>query len=275
MSVIEQREGRRALTASASVHLLLAGALLVSFNWNRKPPPPVQVELWAGPPVVIPEPPAAPAPAVKAPPPKPTPKAPPPAPSKADIALKKAAPPKPDPKELARKAEEKRAAEEQRLEELRREQQRIEQERVAQEKQRRQEKLDKLRQAELARLSSARNAPPSQEGRDIATKAGVATGAEIGSKTGVDPDYAALIQARIKARIQYADRTSDNPEAVVSVEQLPTGEITQVQLVKPSGVAAWDAAVIRAIRAASPLPKRKDGTVARTLELSFRPKETP
>jgi colicin import membrane protein len=45
--------------------------------------------------------------------------------------------------------------------------------------------------------------------------------------------------------------------------------------VKPSGVAAWDAAVIRAIRAASPLPKRKDGTVARTLELSFRPKETP
>jgi len=277
MPIIEQREGRRAITASVAVHLLLIGSLFVSLNWNRKPPTPVQVELWAGPPVVVPEPVTPPPPpAVKAPPPvKAAAKVAPPAPTKADIALKEAKPPKPDPKELARQAAEKKLAQEKLEQERQRERQRLAQEKVAQEKQRRQDQLDRLRQAELARLAAAQNAPPQQDGRDVATKAGVARGAEIGAKTGVDPDYATLIQSRIKARIQYADRTSDNPEAVVSVEQLPTGEIVAVQLVKPSGVPAWDAAVVRAIRASSPLPKRNDGTVARVLELSFRPKETP
>ena len=55
--------------------------------------------------------------------------------------------------------------------------------------------------------------------------------------------------------------------------QLPTGEVTKVRLIKASGVPAWDDAVQRAIWAASPLPKKKDGTVSRDLELRFRPKE--
>ena len=57
------------------------------------------------------------------------------------------------------------------------------------------------------------------------------------------------------------------------MDQLPTGEVVAVKLIRASGTPAWDEAVQRAVWAASPLPKRKDGTVARVLELAFRPKE--
>ena len=136
------------------------------------------------------------------------------------------------------------------------------------------EQLEAQRRAELARLGIDPNAKPGAAGRDAATKTGViAGGAEVGSKTGRDADYESLIQARIKARINYPDRSAANPEAIVQVDQLPTGEVVAVKLVRASGTPAWDEAVQRAVWAASPLPKRKDGTVARVLELAFRPKE--
>lgn len=262
MVAIEARESRNAAGAALLMHALLATGLLVSLNWSRQPTPPVQAELWSGLPRQVP---ATPSPAVTQPAPTP-PKSAPAEPVKADIAVqkKKAEPPKEDPakkreqqKEIERKEAAKKAAEKKLAE------------------QRAAEKLEAQRKAELARLGLDPNAKANAKGKDVATKAGVVGGAELGSKTGVDPDYESLIQARIKARINYPDRGPGNPEAIVSVEQLPTGEITRVRLVKPSGTPAWDAAVQRAVWAANPLPKKKDGTVARVLELSFRPKENP
>ncbi|WVN41400.1 cell envelope integrity protein TolA [beta proteobacterium MWH-UniP1] len=262
MLAIEARESRNAAGAALLMHGLLAAGLLVSLNWTRQPNTPVQAELWSGLPRQIP---ATPTPAVTKPaptPPKPTPVEP----TKADISVqkKKAEAAKEDlekkreqqkeaeKKEAAKKAAEKKLAE-----------------------QRAAEKLEAQRKAELARLGLDPNAKANAKGKDIATKAGVVGGAELGSKTGIDADYEALIQARIKARINYPDRSPGNPEAIVAVEQLPTGEITRVRLIKPSGTPTWDAAVQRAVWAANPLPKKKDGTVARVLELSFRPKENP
>ena len=56
--------------------------------------------------------------------------------------------------------------------------------------------------------------------------------------------------------------------------QLPTGEVLSVRLKKPSGSAAYDAAVERAILKSSPLPKPDKGELfQRELILTFRPHE--
>lgn len=259
MLAIDARENRNAFGAALGMHLLLAAGLLVSLNWSRQTPPPVQAELWSGLPPQLP----ATQSIVQKPITGPTTPTPAPPEPKADISTqKKQEPPKkPEPskvdkqKEMDRQEALKKAAE----------QKRAEQRAAAQ--------LEAQRRAELARLGLDPNAKAGAKGKDAATKAGVVGGAEVGAKTGIEADYMALIQARIKARINYADRAPGNPEAVVAVTQLPTGEVTKVRLIKASGVPAWDDAVQRAIWAASPLPKKKDGTVSRDLELRFRPKE--
>ncbi|MBU3724107.1 MAG: cell envelope integrity protein TolA [Burkholderiaceae bacterium] len=265
LHAIEARETRNAFGGAVGIHALLAIGLLVSLNWNQDAPKPVQAELWSGLPRDIPQTKQPPTPAVK--PEPPAPPAPAPAPEeKADISLqkKKADPPK---KQEPTKAELQK--EKERQEELKKQllKKQAEEQSVT-------KRLEAQRQAELARLGIDPNAKPSTRGKDVATKSGLTNGAEVGAKTGTDADYEALIQARIKIRINYPDRAPGNPEAIVIVEQLPTGEVTKVQLIRPSGTPAWDEAVQRAVWAASPLPKRKDGTVARVLELSFKPKES-
>ncbi|HZV64441.1 MAG TPA: energy transducer TonB, partial [Telluria sp.] len=64
-----------------------------------------------------------------------------------------------------------------------------------------------------------------------------------------------------------------NPRAVFRVEELPTGEIISVKMTKSSGVPAFDDAVEKGINKSTPLPKKKDGTVERTLEIGFSMKD--
>lgn len=266
MLAVESRENRNAVSAALLMHALLAAALLFSLQWNKRTPP-VQAELWSGMPRDLPASVTPPTPAVKPTPPVP----PPPAPQeKADISLqkKKEEPKKPEPKK-AEPAKEDPLKEKERQEALKKAAEKKAAEKKAA------EQLEAQRKAELARLLGIDpNAKPAAQGKDAATKTGVAAGgAEVGSKTGTDADYEAMIQTRIRLRITYPDRSNANPEAIVRVDQLPSGEVTAVKLIRPSGTPAWDEAVQRAIWAASPLPKRKDGTVARVLELTFRPKE--
>lgn len=257
---IDARESRNAFGAALGMHALLMAGLVISLNWSREAPKPVQAELWSSLPSHRPA-------AVRVPPPAPAPTPAPPKPvvapePKADIALQKK-------QELAKKEEAAKAAlKEKEAEQARKKaaEQKLAQEREA-------AKLEAQRKSELARLGIDPNAKANAQGKDIATKAGVAKGAEIGDKTGIDASYVAIIQARIKARINYPDRAPGNPEAVVLVEQTASGEITRVKLVRPSGTAAWDDAVQRAIWASSPLPAKSDGTVQPVLELALRPKE--
>jgi colicin import membrane protein len=291
MNAIEARERRNAVGAAIVMHLALLAALLVSLNWTREARQPVQAELWAAPPgdlprAVTPPPPETRAPAVPLPPlPLPAP------PAKADISLEKPPVPKKEPPKKAdpprkteppKKAEPPRKTEPKKVEPKKTEPPKkiTDSERKRQEADRKQaeertaRQLQEQRQSELSRLGLDPAARQDAQGKDAVSRTGVASGAEIGARTGIDADYEALIQARIKARINYPDRSPGNPEAVVLVEQLPSGEVSAVRLLRPSGMPAWDAAVQRAIWAASPLPKRKDGSVARVLELGFRPRET-
>jgi colicin import membrane protein len=191
----------------------------------------------------------------------PPPPAPTPAPAKADISLEKKK--QDDAKKIA--AEKKLAAQRE-ADRLAAQKKLAEKEAAA--------RIEARRVAELARLGLDPNAKVTGKSRDVATKAGVVGGAEVGDRTGELADYAAMIRARVLARIRFdPSRAPGNPEVIFMVEQLPSGDISGIRKTKSSGVMAWDEAVERAIRASDPLPKKKDGTVERVLELRFRPNE--
>jgi len=117
-------------------------------------------------------------------------------------------------------------------------------------------KLAKMRADELKRMAGA-----------------MGSGGSAAKSTGPKSDggYIAAITAAIKSSTAYPGNTdvSGNPRATFRVDQLPTGEIMSVRLVKSSGVPEFDRAVENGIKKASPLPKKKDGTVERTLDVNF------
>jgi colicin import membrane protein len=123
-----------------------------------------------------------------------------------------------------------------------------------------QAKLDKLRDDELKRITGA---------------AGTAGSAQKSSAPKIDAGYVARLTALIKSNTTFAGSTDvpGNPKAVFKVELLPTGEILSVRLSKSSGVPQFDDAVERGINKSSPLPKKKDGTVERTIVVNFSMKD--
>ncbi|MFZ5539981.1 MAG: energy transducer TonB, partial [Pseudomonadota bacterium] len=113
----------------------------------------------------------------------------------------------------------------------------------------------------LAQAGSAQGAPQVQTG-----PAGGARGSA---------EYAARLVAYIKQFIVFPvpEGTSPQVYAEFEVELLPTGEQARVRLVKPSGLAGYDAAVERAIGRANPFPRKPDGTVDRVVTIRFYPVE--
>ena len=289
--------------AALMVHLLLAAALMVSIDWRAADDPEVvQAELWSSLPAerpptrqaaVIPAaeptPPAPPPPTPTPPapaPPEPTPPAPAPDLSlqraKEDAAKQEAAK-----REAAKVQEANRRAQEAKAKaaKAREAQEKQAREKQAQEKQAQekaaaarslQRQRDALRQAELDRINKSLgldpNAKAASRGKDTATKAGVVGGAEQGVRSGLLAGYQDAIRSRIRSRIRFDPaRAPSNPEVIYIVEQLPTGQISRIELRKASGIEEWDVAVRRAIEASDPLPKADDGSVERRLELRFRP----
>ena len=229
-----------------AVHVLLIAALMLGVHWQSRAPDVVTVELWRPPPEPVARP--APPPKVEPPPPAPAPK-PEPRIEKPDIALKAKPKPKPrpepelkprpepvaKPKPAPPKPDETMA---QRLlaEALQREQQTLAAERE--------------RQAVKAQLERE-----SQAARNRAVQ------------TWID-----RIRAKIRGNIVLPPDIRGNPEALVLVAQLPSGDVLEAKLVISSGHTAYDDAVMRAILKSSPLPKPDSaGLFQRTLELKFRP----
>ena len=80
---------------------------------------------------------------------------------------------------------------------------------------------------------------------------------------------------RSKIPQSIASAVTGNPEVVFEVSLLPGLEVGSVRLTKSSGNPAYDEAVERAIKAASPLPAPTSGGVAalRALTLRWRVKD--
>jgi colicin import membrane protein len=293
-----------AIGLAVGVHAALLAFLVIGINWTNNQPVAVEAEVWdtsvqqAAPPAPQPEP--QPEPEPETPPPTPSPRVvePPPKvepapPKQPDIAIERE---KKRKEELKQRQEQERIErEEQRERELaeKREQEKKdkalaekkkrEDEKKAQElakkdeaekKKKEKAEKEKLAKAEAAKLEKIR----ADEMKRLISGAGSPSSsgsAEKSTAPRIDKGYIASIAAKIKGNTIYPGSTdvAGNPEVVFQVEQLPTGEILSVRKTKSSGIPAFDDAVERGINKSSPLPKKKDGTVERSLPVSFKLKD--
>jgi len=261
--MLRQRENSDSLKAgvlSVSVHVLLLGALLISFNWKTTHPVSIaEVELWNSLPVESvqkplppPEKRVEPKPIVKEVPEpvvEPEPKAP------VDIVIKKKPVEKPvkkeNPKEV-KKPDDMRAKlmEAMRQEDL----------------QDKKTSADALKKAQQDALNDVK---ADGDQKNLAAKAAVNAGA-IG-------EFTNKVQAKIRGNVNKTLCGDGNPELKFEIGLLPTGELTgNPKLVKSSGNTACDDAVERAIRASEPLPVPTEASLFsqfRNLKLTFRPND--
>jgi len=261
----------RSMALAAAVHAGLVLFLWIGTNWHTTPEVAVEAEVWdmsvqqAAPP---PPPPVA-EPEVK-PEPEPTP------PPKVEQPVAQTPP------DIALERERKRKEEKQRAEELAK-QEKLEKDRQRAEDLAKQEALKKAEKIKADKLVKAKEAAEAKARKDL-RDAELRRMTEMASGTGTaarstgpksDPGYIASLTAKIKGNIIYGGSRDvpGDPRAVYRIEQLPTGEIIGFRKIKSSGIPEYDRAVEQAITASSPLPKKKDGTVERTIEPIFRLKE--
>lgn len=293
----------RSLGLALLVHLLLMVALTAGIQWNQDNSLSVEAELWAAVPMAVApklveaEPPPPP------PPPPPAPKEmvkPPPEPTSnvdADIALAKRKKQLEEDKkkqetleaerlkkEILKKEEEKKA----KLKE--KEQKEIKDKALKEKELKEKEKKEKeLKDKEAKKLQEQKEAKPSpadtkkleamrQENmKRIAGMAG-ATGDENATGTaqrsaGPSDSYGGRIRGRIKPNITFTEDIASNAPAEVEVRCAPDGTIVGKKLIKSSGNAAWDDAVLKAIDKTEILPRDIDGRIHSPLVISFRPKD--
>lgn len=291
------------------VHAVLVVGLTMGLQWRSHAPTPMSAELWAtvpqvaAPPAPAPAPepaPAPPPPPVPAPAPAPAP--PPPAPPPqaqrdADIALERAkrereareareAELKRQQAEQERRerAERERAAREQAARE-KAERERAERERRVAEEKRRAEEQRRRDEAEARRAAEEQRRLEQQRQQNLArlmdqAREGAAAGTGSPTSTGTaardagpSAGYAGRVVARVKPNIIFTDEIAGNPAAEVELRLAPDGTIVSRRLVKASGVAAWDDAVLRAIDRTAVLPRDVDGRVPSPIVIVFRPRD--
>ena len=298
----------RSLGLALLVHLLLMVALTAGIQWNQDNSLSVEAELWAAIPMAVApklveaEPPPPP------PPPPPAPKEmvkPPPEPTSnvdADIALAKRKKQLEEDKkkqetleaerlkkELLKKEEEKKAKLKEKEQKELKDKALKEKELKEKEKKEKERKEKELKDKEAKKLQEQKDAKPSpadvkkleamrQENmKRIAGMAG-ASGDENATGTaqrsaGPSDSYGGRIRGRIKPNITFTEDIASNAPAEVEVRCAPDGTIVGKKLIKSSGNAAWDNAVLKAIDKTEILPRDIDGRIHSPLVISFRPKD--
>ena len=298
----------RSLGLALLVHFLLMVALTAGIQWKQDNSLSVEAELWAAIPMAVApklvevEPPPPP------PPPPPAAKEivkPPPAPSSnvdADIALSKRKKQLEEDKkkqetleaerlkqELLKKEEEKKAKLKEKEQKEIKDKALKEKELKEKEKKEKDRKEKELKDKEAKKLQEQKDAKPSpadvkkleamrQENmKRIAGMAG-ATGDENATGTaqrsaGPSDSYGGRIRGRIKPNITFTEDIASNAPAEVEVRCAPDGTIVGKKLIKSSGNAAWDNAVLKAIDKTEILPRDIDGRIHSPLVISFRPKD--
>ncbi|MCE9640671.1 MAG: cell envelope integrity protein TolA [Betaproteobacteria bacterium] len=118
----------------------------------------------------------------------------------------------------------------------------------------------------LSNIAFAQNAVQGGS-RDPQSSAQEATSAQAKS------EYIARIRTKIQRFIVLPPNLQGNPEAIFDLVMLPDGHVLTIKVTRPSGNAAYDNAVERAISRAQPLPMPPDPALIkdfRVLILKFR-----
>ncbi len=275
-----------AIVIALLVHAGLLAFLWIGIRWQNVEPTAVEAEVWdmkteqaAPPPPPPPQPvtPPEPVPVPRvAPPPPPQPKVEEPvAPKPPDIALERE---KEKKKLLEKKLAEEKVAKEKELAEKK---EKLLAEKLEKQLAEKKAAADKAKADKLAKAAKElADEKLSQKLRDLEMKrisGNLGGSGEAAKSTAprIDTGYVAAITSKIKRSTSYNGDTDvpNNPRATFKIEQLPTGEIISVRKTKSSGIPAFDDAVERGINNSSPLPKKKDGTVERSIEVSILMKE--
>ena len=258
----EEPGKKYALALTVLVHLMLVVVLFFGVQWKRSKPEVYEVELWSPTPrpaTQVTPPPRPPEPEVK-PQPKPEPKVEPP-PKKPDIVVKeekkKPEPPKPEPKKPEPPKPEPKKPEPPKPEA------------------KPQPKIPDFAKELANETSQLKSSTKAQANAQQMANAAAAEAEQraSASKRGLDA-YIAKIRGKVRGNMVLPPSIQGNPEATISVEQLPTGEVLGVKLKRSSGNAALDRAIEAAIWKSSPLPKPDDPSqFKRELEIKYRPFE--
>ena len=274
----ENTDSWKAGFLAIAVHVLLLGAMLVSFNWKAAHPVIniTEVELWdklpAAKPVTLPQPKPAPKPVVEEKPePKPEPiveKKPETEEPKLDIALENKK------KELVKQKEE---LEKLKLENLKLDQQKKEELTKELAEEMREDALKDAKAAEKQAKLDRQKALDKLKQDMLNENAGADTKAASAANASVIGEYKSKIEIKIRGNVNKTLCSDGNPELQFKIGLLPTGELSgPPKLVKSSGSAACDDAVERAIAASQPLPLPSDPSIYakfRNLNLKFKPNE--
>lgn len=252
-------------------HGLLVAALTWGVGWKQDVPTPVfEAELWsrlplqAAPRAEAPPPaPPAPAPEVR---PEPRPAPPPPGPSEAQIATQRAQQKKEQEQRALEEARQKALTEKAAADKAAADKKRQQEQKLAADKKAAEEKREREEAAERQRQENIRR----MLGQAGASGAPQATGTAQQS-AGPSAGYGARVAARIKPNVVFTETVSGNPRAEVEVRTLPDGTIVGRRIVKSSGNADWDEAVLKAIDRTATLPRDTDGRVPPALIIGLRP----
>lgn len=264
------------------VHAGLIVAIAFSVNWRRSADAGVEAELWAAVPQVA----APPLVATPPPAPKPEPKlqpAPPPAPPKVEpkaepqpdpqIAIEKARREQQEKERLEReRAEKEKQAKAEREKQERERLEKAERERSEREKREAAAKAERAKQEEAKRLAELRE----QQMKRVLGMAGASGDAPAGTATqsaGPSASYAGRVIARLKPLSVFSEAVAGNPKVEVELKLGADGTILAKQIVKRSGVPAWDDAVLRAIEKAEVMPRDADGRVPPAILISWGPND--
>ncbi|MDO8463993.1 MAG: cell envelope integrity protein TolA [Gallionella sp.] len=242
-----------------AVHGAFFALLYFGFTWRALPPATMSVELWQSIPETITVPPVQPK--IEQPkieevvPPKAEEVAPPPQPEvKPEIVLpeKKKVETKPvEKKPVEKKPVEKKVVEKKIVEKKPVEKKPVEQ---------------KPAEPEVVEQKPDTSIADQQAARERAEQA-----AAVDRAVG---EYTDKIRAKIRRNLRMPSNVSKDAHAEFSVRVGPGGTVLIVELTRPSGNPAYDAAIDRAIRMSEPLPLPPDGKLLdrfRELELVFRP----
>lgn len=256
----------RGFAMAMVAHVLLVIALTVGVNWRSSEPAGVEAELWAAVPQLA-------APPAATPPPEP-PKPQPPQPKPEPRVEPPPKPAQPDP-QIAIEQEKKRKLEQQKREQEEKEKAKEKAEKDKAEKLKLEkaeaEKKKKEDAAQQARLDAQRKANLDRMMAQAGN--GDTPGATAAQTAGPSASYAGRVKARVKPNITFTDSIAGNPTAEVEVRCDAVGNILATKLIKSSGVAAWDDAVLRALEKTQVLPRDTDGRVPSPMILSFRPND--
>ena len=258
----------KAFVWAFGMHLLLLAFLTVGLNWKSRTPAGLEAEIWDNVPVIrsvsqVVEQKMA-------------------ADEKADIAMKKKKETeKPEPKkELAKETKKVEPKESKKLKAEEEKQAKLKEAKLQEDKKKAQDKAkseaerkealaqDKARSEQMARLRSVAGKEGAAGGR------GGVVGDGVGGGGNAQAGYADKVRKKILPLIIFnPSLVAGNPSTEVAVELAPDGTIISRKVLKSSGDAGWDRAVLKAIDDAQTLPKDDDGKVPKQVRLNFKPKD--